>query len=176
MPEAHARSPKRLVMLIVACALFMENLDSTILATALPAIARSLHENPLRLSLAISGYLLSLAIFIPLSGWVADRHGARRVFRAAIILFTLGSVLCGLAQTTPQLVAARVLQGIGGAGPRAVSTAMIRALSTAQFVLHAQSRVQGHIDRINGACPEAKKADAQRQPEMSALAHGGGVC
>ena len=115
MPEAHARSPKRLVMLIVACALFMENLDSTILATALPAIARSLHENPLRLSLAISGYLLSLAIFIPLSGWVADRHGARRVFRAAIILFTLGSVLCGLAQTTPQLVAARVLQGIGGA-------------------------------------------------------------
>lgn len=93
----------------------MENLDSTIIATALPAIGRALHENPLRLSLAITAYLLSLAVFIPLSGWVADRYGARRVFRSAIVLFTIGSVLCGLSQNMPELVAARVLQGIGGA-------------------------------------------------------------
>jgi EmrB/QacA subfamily drug resistance transporter len=115
MPEAEPHPSKRLVPLIVACALFMENLDSSILATALPAIASSLHENPLRLSLAISSYLLSLAVFIPVSGWVADRHGARRVFRTAIVVFTLGSICCALAQNTAALVAARALQGVGGA-------------------------------------------------------------
>jgi len=104
-----------LVPLIVACALFMENLDSTIIATALPTIARSLDEDPLRLNLAITSYLLSLAVFIPLSGWVADRYGARPVFRAAIVTFTIGSACCGLAQSLPALVAARVLQGLGGA-------------------------------------------------------------
>jgi EmrB/QacA subfamily drug resistance transporter len=106
---------KMLVPLIVACALFMENLDGTIIATALPAISRSLNEDPLRLSLAITAYLLSLAVFIPISGWAADRYGARRIFRNAILLFTLGSALCGLARSMPELVAARVFQGIGGA-------------------------------------------------------------
>src|SRR3546814_9913698 len=80
----------RVVPLIIACAVFMENLDSTIIATALPQIARAMNEDPLHLSLAITAYLLSLAVFIPLSGWVADRYGARRVFRAAILEFTLG--------------------------------------------------------------------------------------
>src|SRR3546814_6863076 len=93
----------------------MENLDSTIIATALPQIARAMNEDPLHLSLAITAYLLSLAVFIPLSGWVADRYGARRVFRAAILVFTLGSALCGISQSMPQLVGARILQGIGGA-------------------------------------------------------------
>src|SRR5579871_2586506 len=101
MPSAQTRS--MLVPLIVACALFMENLDSTVIATALPAIARSLDEDPLRLNLAITSYLLSLAVFIPLSGWVADRYGARRVFRTAIVIFTLGSISCGLAQSLPEL-------------------------------------------------------------------------
>src|SRR3546814_3306932 len=86
----------RVVPLIIACAVFMENLDSTIIATALPQIARAMNEDPLHLSLAITAYLLSLAVFIPLSGWVADRYGARRVFRAAILVFTLGSALCGI--------------------------------------------------------------------------------
>ena len=104
-----------LVPLIVACALFMENLDSTVIATALPQIAASLGEDPLRLNLAITSYLLSLAVFIPLSGWVADRYGARRVFRAAIVIFTLGSACCGLSNSLPELVAARILQGVGGA-------------------------------------------------------------
>ncbi|HEY4264105.1 MAG TPA: MFS transporter, partial [Micropepsaceae bacterium] len=76
-----------LIPMIIATALFMENLDSTVLATALPAIARSLNEDPIRLSLAISSYLLSLAVFIPASGWFADRFGARQVFRAAILIF-----------------------------------------------------------------------------------------
>jgi EmrB/QacA subfamily drug resistance transporter len=92
----------------------MENLDSTVIATALPTIARSLNENPLHLNLAITSYLLSLAIFIPISGWMADRFGARTIFRAAIVVFMLGSVACGLANSLPELVAARILQGIGG--------------------------------------------------------------
>lgn len=115
MPLSVARLRERRVPLIIASALFMENLDSTIIATALPQIALALQEDPLHLSLAITAYLLSLAVFIPLSGWIADRHGARRVFRLAIIVFTLGSIACGLSQSLPQLVLARVLQGIGGA-------------------------------------------------------------
>jgi EmrB/QacA subfamily drug resistance transporter len=100
---------------IVGCALFMQTLDSTVIATALPVIARSMHEVPIRLNLAITSYLLSLAVFIPISGWVADRFGARSVFRAAIGFFTLGSIFCGLSSTLGELVLARVLQGFGGA-------------------------------------------------------------
>src|SRR5215469_11885623 len=102
MPSPAVR--RVLVPLIVACALFMGNLDSTVIATALPSIAHSLGEDPLRLNLAITSYLLSLAVFIPLSGWVADRFGARSVFRAAIIVFTLGSAACGFAQGLPDFV------------------------------------------------------------------------
>jgi len=109
-------SPRQMIVpLIVACALFMQNLDSTIIATALPAIADALKEDPLRLNLAITSYLLSLAIFIPLSGWMADRFGARTVFRAAIAVFTLGSIGCGFADSLTTLVAARIVQGAGGA-------------------------------------------------------------
>jgi EmrB/QacA subfamily drug resistance transporter len=104
-----------LVPLIVACAMFMQNLDSTVIATALPTIAQSLGESPLRLNVAITCYLLSLAVFIPISGWTADRFGARRVFSGAIVVFTLGSVGCGLADSLPALVAARIIQGMGGA-------------------------------------------------------------
>lgn len=110
------RPPRAVVVpLVVATALFMENLDSTVIATALPAIARSLNENPLHLNLAITSYLLSLAIFIPISGWMADRFGARTIFRAAIVVFMLGSMACGAASSLPELVGARILQGVGGA-------------------------------------------------------------
>ncbi len=109
------RTRQLVISLIVACAMFMQNLDSTIIATALPAIALSLGENPLRLNVAITCYLLSLAVFIPISGWTADRFGARRVFTAAIIVFTIGSIGCGLSQSLWMLVVARIVQGIGGA-------------------------------------------------------------
>jgi EmrB/QacA subfamily drug resistance transporter len=110
------RDPRQvLVPLIVACALFMQNLDSTVIATALPAIARSLGESPLRLNAAITSYLLSLAVFIPISGWLADRFGARRVFSGAILVFIIGSATCGLAQSLPGLVLGRSIQGMGGA-------------------------------------------------------------
>ena len=101
--------------LIVACALFMQNLDSTVIATALPTMARAFGADPVHMSVALTSYLLSLAVFIPASGWVADRFGARTVFRAAIAVFTIGSILCGQATNLPFLVAARVLQGLGGA-------------------------------------------------------------
>ncbi|HTO54840.1 MAG TPA: MFS transporter [Myxococcota bacterium] len=101
--------------MIVACALFMENMDATVIATALPTIARSFGESPLRLNLAITCYLLSLGIFLPLSGWLADRFGARTVFSSAIVVFTLGSIGCSTVGSLPQLVLARVVQGIGGA-------------------------------------------------------------
>ena len=105
----------RFVPLIVACALFMENMDSTIIATSLPAIAADIGANPLALKLAITSYLLSLAVFIPASGWVADRFGARTVFRAAILVFVIGSIGCAFAYSLAGFVIARIVQGIGGA-------------------------------------------------------------
>jgi EmrB/QacA subfamily drug resistance transporter len=105
----------RIVPLIIAVALFMENMDSTVIATSLPAIARDIGSNPLALKLAVTSYLLSLAIFIPASGWTADRFGARTVFRAAIAVFVLGSIGCALSSSLTDFVIARIVQGMGGA-------------------------------------------------------------
>ena len=105
----------RIVPLTVATALFMENTDSTVIATALPSIAASLHEDPIALKLALTSYLVSLAIFIPVSGWAADRFGARTVFRAALCVFLAGSLACAAANGLGWFVAARFLQGMGGA-------------------------------------------------------------
>jgi MFS family permease len=104
-----------LIPLIVACALFMENMDSTVITTSLPAIAADIGENPLALKLALTSYLVSLAVFIPISGWVADRYGSRTVFSLAIIVFVGGSLLCALSASLPAFIAARFVQGIGGA-------------------------------------------------------------
>src|SRR6202023_1832327 len=106
---------QRLIPLIVATALFMENMDSTVIATSLPAIAADIGTSPLALKLAVTCYLLSLAVFIPASGWTADRFGARTVFRAAIAVFVLGSIGCALATSLTHLVVARIVQGMGGA-------------------------------------------------------------
>ena len=106
---------ERLIPMIIATGLFMENTDSTVLATSLPVIAADLHQDPIALKLALTAYLVSLAIFIPISGWMADRHGARTVFRAALIVFLCGSVACAAAGSLPGFVAARFLQGMGGA-------------------------------------------------------------
>ncbi|HVZ06070.1 DHA2 family efflux MFS transporter permease subunit [Hyphomicrobium sp.] len=106
---------RNLIPLIVATALFMENMDATVLATSLPAIARDLHVNPINLKLALTTYLLALAVFIPASGWMADRFGAKNVFRAAMVVFAAGSIACALSTSLVTLVAARVLQGMGGA-------------------------------------------------------------
>ena len=100
-----SRSRQFAILMIVACAMFMQNLDSTIIATALPTIAADIGETPLRLNVAITCYLLSLAVFVPISGWTADRFGARRVFTAAIVVFTTGSIACGLSNSLWMLVA-----------------------------------------------------------------------
>src|SRR5689334_1868980 len=106
---------QRIIPLVVAVALFMENMDSTVIATSLPAIAADIGTSPLTLKLAVTSYLLSLAVFIPVSGWTADRFGARTVFRTAIAVFMLGSIGCALSGTLYHFVVARIVQGIGGA-------------------------------------------------------------
>ncbi len=108
-------SYNRIVPLIVAVALFMENMDSTVIATSLPAIAADLQTNPLTLKLAVTCYLLSLAVFIPVSGWCADRFGTRTVFRTAIVVFMAGSLGCALSTSFAHFVAARIVEGMGGA-------------------------------------------------------------
>jgi EmrB/QacA subfamily drug resistance transporter len=106
---------KRLVPWLVAIAFFMESLDTTILNTAVPTIAAALKVAPLSMKSVLSSYTLSLAVFIPISGWMANRFGTRRVFASAIGLFTLGSLLCGISGNIRVLVACRILQGLGGA-------------------------------------------------------------
>ena len=106
---------ERLIPLIVATAWFMENMDSTVIATSLPAIAADIGTSPLTLKLAITSYLLSLAVFIPASGWTADRFGARAVFSAAIFVFMIGSIGCAMSNSVSDFVIARILQGLGGA-------------------------------------------------------------
>jgi len=109
-----AKVKSRSVPLIVATALMMENIDSSVLSTSLPAIARDLGTNPIHLKLALTSYLLALAVFIPASGWAADRVGARKIFRLAILVFAAGSIACAMSNSLLELIASRVLQGIGG--------------------------------------------------------------
>ncbi|BBF84245.1 probable multidrug efflux protein [Aquitalea magnusonii] len=104
-----------LTPLIIATALFMENMDATVISTSLPAIAQDLLVDPVALKLALTSYLVSLAVFIPVSGWMADRFGARRIFRSAILVFMAGSILCGFSGSLESFVLARFVQGMGGA-------------------------------------------------------------
>jgi EmrB/QacA subfamily drug resistance transporter len=108
------RSPL-FVTTLIAGAFFMENLDGTIIATALPQMARSFHVGAVNLNIGMTAYLLTLAVFIPISGWLADRFGSRSIFAAAIALFTFSSLLCGSAQNLTQFTLMRILQGVGGA-------------------------------------------------------------
>lgn len=125
----------RIVPLIIAVALFMENMDSTVIATSLPAIAADIGTNPLALKLAVTSYLLSLAIFIPASGWTADRFGARTVFRAAIGVFVLGSIGCALSSSLTGFVVARIVQGMGGAMMTPVGRmVLVRTISKRELV------------------------------------------
>lgn len=113
--SARERNAIRMIPFIVGCALFMQMLDSTVVATALPAMAVSLGSTVVHMNVAITSYLLAVAVFVPISGWAADRFGAKRVFIAAILLFTLSSVACAASQSIAQLVVSRVVQGLAGA-------------------------------------------------------------
>jgi EmrB/QacA subfamily drug resistance transporter len=114
-PPSPSITSKQFVPWLVAVAFFMEQLDTTILNTAVPAIAQALSVTVLNMKAVLASYTLALAVFIPISGWMADRFGTRRVFASAIGLFTLGSLLCGLCTNIHLLVVCRVLQGFGGA-------------------------------------------------------------
>ena len=115
MPDLQQARDQRMLLWLVALGFFMQTLDATIVNTALPAMARSLGESPLRMQSVVVAYSLTMAMLIPATGWVADRFGTRRVYVGAIVLFVIGSVLCALAPSLDGLVAARVVQGAGGA-------------------------------------------------------------
>src|SRR5476649_2242809 len=146
--EAHSRSGNRnfppmiiddrikgFLPWLVAVAFFMEALDTTILNTAVPAIARALDVAPLSMKAVLASYTLSLAVFIPISGWMADRFGTRRVFASAIGVFTIGSLLCGVSRDIHLLVACRILQGMGGAMMLPVGRiAMVRSFARSELI------------------------------------------
>jgi EmrB/QacA subfamily drug resistance transporter len=113
--QTDSLTAKRYLPWVVATALFMEQLDSTVINTAVPSMAASFHVAPLSLKAVVASYILSLAVCIPISGWMADRFGTRRVFGTAVVVFTLSSLLCGLSLNVPMLIAARILQGMGAA-------------------------------------------------------------
>ncbi len=124
-----------LIPLIIGSALFMQTLDATVISNALPTMARSLHEDPVTLNLAITSYLLASAVFLPISGWAADRFGAKSVFRLAIALFALSSLGCGLSRSLPELVAARMTQGMAGAMMAPVGRlVLLRSVSKSELV------------------------------------------
>lgn len=125
----------RILPWLVAIAFFMQTLDGTILNTALPSMARDLAENPLRMQAVVISYLLTVALLIPASGWLADRYGTRRIFFGAILLFTLGSLLCSISSSLNQLIVSRIIQGIGGALMLPVGRlAVLRAYPRHEFV------------------------------------------
>ena len=124
-----------IVPLIVACAMFMENVDATVIVTSLPALARDLGQDPITLKLAITSYVIGLGVFIPVCGWVADRFGSRNVFRTAIGIFMAGSLLCAASTSLGMFVVARFVQGIGGAMMVPVGRIIIfRSLPKSEFI------------------------------------------
>ncbi|WP_426287764.1 MFS transporter [Luteibacter sp. E-22] len=133
--EPSSKARYRGLIWLVSAAFFMQALDSTIVNTAVPAIAGALDVTPLSMRTALTSYVLTLAIFIPMSPWLCDRFGTRRVFGGAILVFALGSLLCGVAQSLPQLVASRIVQGLGGAALMPVGRyVLVRSIDRREFV------------------------------------------
>ena len=131
-----AEAVKRYLPWVVATALFMEQLDSTIVNTAVPAMAASLGVEPLSLKAVVASYIVSLAVGIPISGWIADRFGTRHVFGTAVALFTVASIACGLSVSVPMLIAARILQGLGAALMTPVGRlAIIRTFAKSELLM-----------------------------------------
>jgi len=132
---------KGIITVVVSFALFMEALDATIINTAIPVMAKNLQVNPVDLKIALISYLLSLAIFIPISGWIADKFGTKQVFITALTVFTLSSAACGMAHSLPELVIARCLQGLGGSLTLPVGRLIILRTYERHQLIHAMSKV-----------------------------------
>jgi len=137
--SAQERRAIQMIPFIVGCALFMQMLDSTVVATALPVMAQALDTTPVKMNVSITSYLLALAVFVPISGWAADRFGARRVFITAIGLFALSSVACAFSQNLTQLVLARVVQGAAGAMMVPVGRVILLRITPKDQLLKAMS-------------------------------------
>lgn len=137
----HLNAGKRFITVMVSLAMFMEGLDATILNTAIPTMATSLQVNPVDLKIALIGYLLSLAVFIPISGWLADKFGIKQVFMAALAFFTLSSLACGFSQHLPALIVARVIQGFGAALMMPVGRLLILRSFPREVLIHTMNRV-----------------------------------
>ena len=133
------RAAIRMIPFIVGCALFMQMLDATVVATAIPAMALALNTTPVSMNVAITSYLLALAVFVPVSGWAGERFGARRVFIMAIVLFSVASMACALSQTLQQLVIARLFQGLAGAMMVPVGRIIMLQRTPKQDLLKAMS-------------------------------------
>lgn len=133
------RAAVRMIPFIVGCALFMQMLDATVVATAIPAMARALGTTPVKMNVSITGYLLAVAVFVPISGWAAERFGARRVFLAAIGMFVLTSVACALSTSLTQLVISRVVQGAAGAMMVPVGRIILLRMTPKKDLLKAMS-------------------------------------
>src|SRR5580693_2031433 len=125
------------IALVVAGAFFMENLDGTVIATALPQMAQSFHVGPVSLNVGMTAYMLTLAVFIPISGWIADRFGARTVFGGAIAVFTISSIFCGFCNGLGEFVVARIIQGVGGAMMVPVGRLVVLRSTEKQHLLRA---------------------------------------
>jgi EmrB/QacA subfamily drug resistance transporter len=138
-PNATTAPVSRFLPLAMASALFMDLLDTAALGSALPTMAREFHTEPLHLKLALTAYLMTMAILVPASGWLADRYGARRVFINAMRVYLLGSLCCGLSNSMGQLVAARVLQGIGGAMMTPVARLIVVASTPRERLVQAMN-------------------------------------
>jgi EmrB/QacA subfamily drug resistance transporter len=140
MDLAIVRAPaSRFMPAVMASALFMDLLDTAALGTALPTMAREFHTEPLHLKLALTAYLMTMAILVPASGWLADRFGARRVFVNAVRIYLIGSLCCGLSNSLAQLVAARILQGIGGAMMTPVARLIVVAMTPREQLVSAMN-------------------------------------
>lgn len=137
--SAQEQTAIRMIPFIVGCALFMQMLDATVVATALPVMADALKTTPVKMNVTITSYLLALAVFVPISGWAADRFGARRIFIAAIVLFALSSVACAVSQSLPQLVVARIFQGMAGAMMVPVGRIILLRITPKDKLLQAMS-------------------------------------
>ena len=129
----------RFVPLVMASSLFMDLLDTAALGTALPTMAREFHTEPVHLRLALTAYLMTMAILVPASGWLADRFGARRVFVNAVRIYLVGSLCCGLSNSLPELVSARILQGIGGAMMTPVARLIVVAMTPRERLVSAMN-------------------------------------
>lgn len=132
---------EKMILLVISCAMFMESLDSTILNSAVPAIANNFHIEPINLKVALISYLISLAVFIPISGWVADKFGTKQVFLSAIGIFTISSIYCGLANNLTTLVIARVMQGLGASMMRPVGRLILLRMFGRDRLVEATNKV-----------------------------------